>query len=118
VSSPDYLFVYGTLRRGNKNSYAELLSANSEFIAEARLAARVYELGPYRGAVLSHDPGAWISGEVFQLHETDSLFQTLDEYEGADYCRVKAEVELASGGRVYAWVYVCSETAQRRIAEG
>lgn len=106
MPEPEYLFVYGTLRRGMKNEFARRLAANSEFLGEARIAARLYDIGPYRAAVLSSEAGDWVRGEVFQLNDPDEMFAILDQYEGSDFERLKVQVLLDSGAGEQAWVYL------------
>jgi gamma-glutamylcyclotransferase (GGCT)/AIG2-like uncharacterized protein YtfP len=103
---PTALFVYGTLRRGSKIKIARLLHANSEFLDTGRMQGRLARSHPHRGVIQSREPGEWISGEVFQLHDPGELFPILDEYEGPDYKRTSVTVQLDSGRRLRAWMYL------------
>jgi hypothetical protein len=61
---------------------------------------------PHRGVVPSVKPGEWISGEVFQLNDPGKLLPILDEYEGSEYKRTSVPVQLESGKRLRAWMYL------------
>jgi gamma-glutamylcyclotransferase (GGCT)/AIG2-like uncharacterized protein YtfP len=103
---PSALFVYGTLRRGSKIKIARLLHANSEFLGPGRMQGRLARSQPHRGVVRSDKPDDWISGEVFQLDDPSKLLPILDEYEGLEYKRTSVPVELDSGKRLRAWMYL------------
>jgi len=103
------LFVYGTLRRGSKIKIARLLHANSDFLGQARMNGRLTRSQPHRGAVRSDHPGEWIAGEVFQLNDPSKLLPILDEYEGPEYKRTSVPVELDSGKRLQAWIYLLKD---------
>jgi len=61
---------------------------------------------PHRGVVRSKKPGDWISGEVFQFNDPAKLLAILDEYEGQEYKRTSVSVQLDSGKRLRAWMYL------------
>ena len=96
-----YLFVYGTLRRGSDNKFARLLSERGQFLCEARVSGRLYDLGRYPGARRSDQPGESILGEVFQLDEPDDILAALDEYEGAEFERAMVSIP----GMTDCWIY-------------
>jgi len=103
--SPVYLFVYGTLRRGCPNRFAELLASRARCMGTARIGARLYHLGSHPGAVPSHAATDWVRGEVFLLKRAPTLLAVLDRYEGRQYERRVVQVALASGLRVEAMTY-------------
>jgi gamma-glutamylcyclotransferase (GGCT)/AIG2-like uncharacterized protein YtfP len=103
---PTHLFVYGTLRRGSKNKFARLLHAHAQFAGNARMPGRLYRLGSYPGAVSSNQAGEWVRGELYSVEDPRWILSALDGYEGPQYERVQLEVELDSGGRIEAWVYL------------
>jgi gamma-glutamylcyclotransferase (GGCT)/AIG2-like uncharacterized protein YtfP len=100
------LFVYGTLRRGSKIKIARLFHANSEFLGTGRMQGRLTRSRPHRGVVQSKNPGEWILGEVFQLNDPAKLLPILDEYEGPEYKRTSVPIQLDSGKRLRAWMYL------------
>jgi len=100
------LFVYGTLRRGSKIKIARLFHANSKFLGTGRMQGRLARSHPHRGVVQSNKPDDWISGEVFQLNDPAKFLPILDEYEGPQYERTSVPVQLESGKRLRAWMYL------------
>ena len=102
--------MYGTLRRGSENRYARLLAERGNFIGEARVAGRLYDLGRYPGA----RPGAEsIVGDVFEVPE--SLLPTLDDYEGPEFERALAPTSLS----IDCWIYwYVGKSPGRPIASG
>ena len=102
------LFVYGTLRRGSPNKFADLFHANAQFLGNARMRGRLHQLSSYTGAVLSEEAGDWVPGELFHLHDP-SILRTLDEYEGAEFERVQITVSLEDGQDLETWVYVLQQ---------
>ena len=103
--SPVYLFVYGTLRRGSQNAFAESLQAQARFVGSGRTRARLYDLGRHPGAVPSEAEKDWVWGEVFLLKRAPTTLAALDRYEGLEYERRTVVVELASGNRIEAAIY-------------
>jgi len=92
-----YVFVYGTLRRG------ELLDINRlqpapVFVGNAQIKGTLYALGSYPGVRLG---GAqWVQGEVYQI--TPELERQLDEIEEVwpqqtgEYARQEVVVQCAA----------------------
>ena len=99
------LFVYGTLRRGSPNEFADLLAANSRFLGNARMRGRLHQLSGYSGAIPSDQPDEWVRGELFHL-EDPCILRTLDEYEGSEFQRVQVTISLDSGRDLDCWVYI------------
>ena len=77
----DLLFVYGTLMRGFDHPMARLLSANADFLGEARCRGRLYLVKHYPGLVLSDDPADVVFGELYRLRARDELLREFDMYE-------------------------------------
>jgi gamma-glutamylcyclotransferase (GGCT)/AIG2-like uncharacterized protein YtfP len=81
-----YVFVYGTLRRGDDNDITRLVPV-PQFISTAEICGRMYHLGPYPGVVLAPKGGGLpcaggegrIVGEVYAIDE--ELERLLDELE-------------------------------------
>jgi gamma-glutamylcyclotransferase (GGCT)/AIG2-like uncharacterized protein YtfP len=72
-----YVFVYGTLRRGEARDINCLLPA-PEFVMQAKVFGRLYDLGTYPGLQLGY--GNAVVGEVYAI--SPSLESVLDEIEG------------------------------------
>lgn len=95
------LFVYGTLRRGSPNAYAQRLEADAKWMGAAEIRGIVIAVGEHKGL---RDGEGIVAGEAWDIPE--SLWPMLDDYEGPDYRRVEREITLRpSGERVPAQVY-------------
>ena len=124
----DRFFVYGTLMRGYDHPMARLLSANADFIGEARCRGRLYLVKHYPGLVLSDDAGDIVFGELYRLRRPAELLPEFDMYEAASenfpqptqYVREMLPVTLADGAASEAWTYVYNwpVTGLPRIASG
>lgn len=101
----DYVFVYGSLKRGYR-LFSQYL-AGSEFVGEAAL----------EGYTIHQVEGAWypgiqegegqVQGEVFKVGPETLRQLDLVEGEGQLYDRVKADVYLAKEGETLSvFIYV------------
>ncbi len=103
----DRLFVYGTLRRGERAwCQIEPFAAASEE-ARCRGTMVAFERG-YPGLMLEGD--TVITGELITLAEVEAALAALDDYEGAEFGRVEIEVDTAAGV-MRAWVYAIEDRA-------
>ena len=101
------LFVYGHLQRGQVGYERLGLVKNTQWLGEAQVQGRLYEIGDYPGLIL--DGEEVVKGELIAFDDT-ALWAALDDYEDCDrddpetseYRRV--EIDMLGGGR--AWVYV------------
>ena len=124
----DRLFVYGTLMRGFDHPMARLLSANADFIGEARCQGRLYLVKHYPGLVLSDDPADVVFGELYRLRAPDELLREFDMYEACgegfaeptEYIRQMLPVTLDGGAESEAWTYIYNWPVANlpRIASG
>lgn len=71
-----YVFVYGTLRKGQERDINRLQPA-PVFISNSQVNGTLYNLGSYPGLRLGGD--RWVQGEVYQI--TPELERLLDEIE-------------------------------------
>ena len=99
--SDRHLFVYGTLRRGCDNQFAQLLSERGQFIDAARVPGRLYDFGLYPGARPTDQLNEWVLGEIFYLEEPDAVLAALDEYEGPEFERAM----VSTAGTMECWIY-------------
>ncbi len=112
--TPEYLFVYGTLRKDSNTAIHQLLAQYADCIGTASYQGRLYQVAHYPGAVPSEKPDHQTKGEVYALLEPGQILPKLDEYEecGPDfaepteYIRKKKEVVLSSGQTLMAWIYI------------
>jgi gamma-glutamylcyclotransferase (GGCT)/AIG2-like uncharacterized protein YtfP len=124
----DRLFVYGTLMRGFDHPMARLLSANADFIGEAKCRGRLYLVKHYPGLVLSDDPADIVFGELYRLRERDAMLREFDIYEACgegfapptEYSRKMLQVTLDDGAVSEVWTYLYNwpVTQLPRIASG
>ena len=81
-----HLFVYGSLRSGFRSPAYEYISRFFNFIGEARVRGKLFDMGSYPGAVPASDD-AFIIGELYTIRD-DSDFSwaigQLDDYEGVN----------------------------------
>jgi gamma-glutamylcyclotransferase (GGCT)/AIG2-like uncharacterized protein YtfP len=96
-----YVFVYGTLRRGQSNDINRL-SPPPRFLGTAHVAATLYHLGDYPGVVLGGP--VMVTGEVYAI--SASVESSLDAIEGItdspndEYCKREIEVVVDGTGFV------------------
>ena len=122
-----YLFVYGTLL-DDGNDYAMLLKNNSSYVASGSFKGRLYNIGPYPGAVYDNRAGASVFGHIIKMQNDDKLLLMLDEYEGYgekesqpnEFIREIVPVTTAAGGTICCWVYLYNLPAipYRQIRSG
>jgi gamma-glutamylcyclotransferase (GGCT)/AIG2-like uncharacterized protein YtfP len=98
------LFVYGTLRLGSPNRYAQHLANTARHLGPAIIAGCLYRVTTYPALTLPATKQDYVKGDVFEGISTE-LWQALDEYEGEDYSRELATAELSNGQSVEAYVY-------------
>jgi gamma-glutamylcyclotransferase (GGCT)/AIG2-like uncharacterized protein YtfP len=104
-----YLFVYGTLMRGQKSHGLLAQRRNVEFVGLGKIRGELYELHShgYPGAIPSAQPDRFVSGQLYRLRNPDSILEDLDEFEGCEEGLFRrALVDAWSKGRkVKAWTY-------------
>ncbi|ALM50906.1 gamma-glutamylcyclotransferase family protein [Halomonas huangheensis] len=104
------LFIYGTLGPGRPNEHVMQKIGGSW--KAATLKGRLLKSGwgaamGFPGLVIDED-GEEIQGHVFSSENLSNNWQSLDNFEGAEYQRVLTTVTLASGEHVDAYVYALS----------
>ena len=102
------VFVYGTLKLGEVNSY---LLASSKFLGKATSLfdmAMTNGAGSYPYCYGEHPDGCEIEGELYQV--TDTVLKTLDILEGypTHYTR-KEHLFIADSGVETAWIYIINK---------
>jgi len=96
------LFVYGTLKRGERN---HRLLAGQEFVGDGLTAPRyrLYDRGPYPCLVEAPTDGEAVRGEIWRIESR--LFSVLDELEGAPHLFKRTEIALSHFSDV-VWGYL------------
>lgn len=107
------VFVYGTLKRGHGN---HSLLREAKFIGEALTIKkfRLFDVGfPY---AVPSQKGARLKGEVYEVNSPE-IMRALDWLEGFPhhYDRQVITVELESGEKVDAWIYVVKTPEGKEI---
>lgn len=99
---PMLLFVYGTLKRGERN---HRLLADQRFVGAAATAPgyRLFDLGPYPAMAADADSGP-VRGELFSVSACAA--DELDDFEGVPDLFDRRRVELADGATAWAYLYV------------
>ena len=100
----DRLFVYGTLRPGSGNRFADELAKRANHIGQGTIKGRLYRVAHYPGLVTAQAEGERVRGDVFD-GITPELWRMLDDYEGSDYAREVVAVRMEEGAIVEACVY-------------
>lgn len=101
------VFVYGTLRRGGSNDLARL-HPGAGFVAGASVAATLYDLGAYPGAIFpapggqgTGAPTTPVVGEIYRItpgieHALDILEEVAEDGRG-EYVKRLVDVGTATG---------------------
>ena len=107
VLLPTYVFVYGTLRRGESRDINRLQPA-PVWVGTAQLPGVLYCLGDYPGMVLLDaaisTTSQLVQGEVYAV--TPAIERQLDDIEGilpqptGEYCKREASVHLSDDGQL------------------
>ena len=108
----EYIFVYGTLRRGMP-LYRYLEGGKARFVGEGRIVGRLFDLGEYPGATPDPKRFSTVRGEVHELLAAEETLSVLDDIEGYDsekperslFERRAVSVTLDAGRSLKAWVY-------------
>jgi gamma-glutamylcyclotransferase (GGCT)/AIG2-like uncharacterized protein YtfP len=79
-----------------------LLAGRAELVGPATAPGRLFDLGPYPGAV--PDPEGAVCGELYRIGDL-SLWAALDSAEGPQYHRDETPVRLTGERDVLAHVY-------------
>jgi gamma-glutamylcyclotransferase (GGCT)/AIG2-like uncharacterized protein YtfP len=103
----DRMFVYGTLRRGERAWCQVEPYATATETARCRGTMVAFAAG-YPGLQL--EGATAITGELITLVNVPAALAWLDEYEGDEFTRREIEVETAAGP-VRAWVYAIEDRA-------
>lgn len=108
------IFVYGTLRRGGTNHFR---MAGMDFISSATVHGMLYRVDWYPALILNPD-APMVRGEIYQINDTS--LPALDEYEGAQYHRVRTTATDTRGQEheVWIWEWIDSTETLQPIPDG
>jgi gamma-glutamylcyclotransferase (GGCT)/AIG2-like uncharacterized protein YtfP len=122
-----FVFVYGTLREAVRGPVQKAVTEGWELVGHGTVAAELYDLGAYPGAVPSAAGGPRVWGELYGVPDAEEALPRLDHHEGCgpghapphEFARALVDVTLESGETVEAWVYWYRwEPAGRLIGSG
>ena len=110
----EWLFVYGTLRRGMANPHQAFLERHGRYQGPASFQGRLFLVADYPGAVPSLDANHQVRGDLYGLPDPLRILTRLDAYEGCAteapgtglFRRERWLIRRAAGGTCMAWVYV------------
>lgn len=120
-NKPEFIFVYGTLRKHAATLMSHLLAQHCEFHATGSMCGVLYEVAGYPGAVQSNDAADRVMGELYRVREHEELLEQLDAYEECgpqfptphEYIRKLLPIQLDDGSTVVAWVYVFNRPVEQ-----
>ncbi len=118
--TPQYLFVYGTLRPCLAGSEQQKITKEFRLVGPATISGVLYDLIQYPG--VTPGPGV-VAGDVLWL-PSHGMLKLVDEYEGCCldpplYSRVTTLATLHSGKTVMSWVYYyCGSLVKARAIPG
>lgn len=104
------LFAYGTLRRSHAAIHHRVVGS-AQFLGRGSIAGRLFDLGRYPGVHRAGHDSWRVSGELYELMDSDpeSRLLSIDRYEGPEFVRARVLVELEGGDRRLAWAYLLAE---------
>jgi gamma-glutamylcyclotransferase (GGCT)/AIG2-like uncharacterized protein YtfP len=127
TTSPEYLFVYGTLMKGFSNPFSEKLSTFSSFVGNGSFPGLLYLVSWYPGAVYSQESDFAVFGEVYHIPNSSGLMNELDEYEDVFedesvslYVKRIIPVKMWDNTSLDCWVYLYNQpvTDLKQIESG
>jgi gamma-glutamylcyclotransferase (GGCT)/AIG2-like uncharacterized protein YtfP len=126
-SSIYQLFVYGSLRKGFQSPAYEYMSKFFEFVGEARVRGRLFDMGNYFAGVPTNG-NHFIQGELYKIRDPKEFgwaIGQLDDYEGVSvepdeiqlFRRDIVEVHM-NNQPTHAWIYWFNgDTAGRPVID-
>jgi gamma-glutamylcyclotransferase (GGCT)/AIG2-like uncharacterized protein YtfP len=117
---PDYLFVYGTLRKELIGKVLPKLADQMQsliFVGRGKMHGQLYDLGAYPGAIAGEEFTTTIVGEIYELPDPQATLEMLDAYEGfipgeleaSLFARIKELITLDDGRQLECWLYVYND---------
>lgn len=108
------LFVYGSLRSGFRSPVYEYISRFFQFVGEAKVKGKLFDMGSYPAGISTNDD-SFIIGELYRANEENEFswaIGQLDDYEGVTvepgevklYRREITEVYI-NNQVTSAWIY-------------
>jgi gamma-glutamylcyclotransferase (GGCT)/AIG2-like uncharacterized protein YtfP len=76
----EFIFVYGTLRRGANHLAHDAISRHADYYGEGYMQGKLYDVGDYPAAIETKNENDKAYGEVYKISDNELLTQ-LDIYE-------------------------------------
>jgi gamma-glutamylcyclotransferase (GGCT)/AIG2-like uncharacterized protein YtfP len=121
------LFVYGSLLSTIGHPSGERLRREARLLGAASMPGQLYRVGWYPGLVEAAGDSC-VHGELYALADPAGSLAWLDDYESIvpgkeadnEYVRAERAVQLVSGERLTAWVYLYQWdiTGRQLVADG
>jgi gamma-glutamylaminecyclotransferase len=109
------LFVYGTLKRGERN---HPLLKDEKYLGDTGTSPNylLVDLGPYPGMVEKPLGGFSVQGELFEIPY--ALLIELDKIEGSPFLFNLELITLVDGSKAFSYLYKQSIQGGRILSEG
>ncbi|OAI05479.1 gamma-glutamylcyclotransferase family protein [Methylomonas methanica] len=112
MTKPQYLFVYGTLRRNRQSQSQHAFLEACDYLSDASMPGELYEIEAYPGAITGGTK--LVKGELYLMQNPEQTLSALDIYEECaahfpqphEYIRRELQVSLPDGQTVSAWTYL------------
>ncbi|MCB1178644.1 MAG: gamma-glutamylcyclotransferase [Leptospiraceae bacterium] len=103
----EYIFVYGTLRRGFKVGARSFFENFTKFLSVGYIQGKLFEVSFFPALIQSNNQNDKVSGEIYEIiKEKERFFRRIDYYEGSMYERKKINVISLEGDQIQCWVYL------------
>ena len=114
-NDPLLLFIYGTLKRGERNHHALV---NAHYLNKSCTSPDylLVDLGTYPGMVEKPQEGFSVQGELFEIPY--KLIIELDKIEDAPFLFNLEPITLANGSKAFAYLYKQSIAGKKILSEG
>ena len=113
MSTPELLFVYGTLHPDRAPADMKADVARLTLVDAATVLGTLYELADYPALILTPRTTNQVHGFVFELPDDPALLSRLDAYEGflpenptaSLFLRERVQATLADDALALCWAY-------------
>ena len=100
-----HIFVYGTLRRGERAYETFNLANTTNFVRTTAIKGTMFSLGGFPGVVCEGE--GTVVGDLLELHDATAMavLRALDGYEGVPHLYTRETVKTACGVDTAVYVY-------------
>ncbi len=112
--NPEYVFVYGTLRKYPGFDKNTILEGLSEYEGSASVCGRLYNVKVFPAMTESFNPEEKVRGDIYHIGTNPEVLGFLDEYEEItdnfphpkEYLRKTITALSDSGRKYFCWIYI------------